>query len=193
MKPICGTTVARKKARAGKEDKVRKENTTYLYLCLSYFQCLRNFWSLCAVFLTHTTCDWFFVFLVGLGMSFPMKRWFLVYLGKPYYSCTMTEWINILSFYCFVKSFQKFNFRGLWLGRESSKSLWSCGTQVLGTLHSYQFPCNDSFRFIFHSVYIEVAYSFFYELKPWCFGSWKIMKKNLKKWRTWPDRSMLLI
>jgi hypothetical protein len=29
-KLICGTTVARKKARAGKEGKVRKEKTTYL-------------------------------------------------------------------------------------------------------------------------------------------------------------------
>lgn len=112
MKPICGTTVARKKARAGKEDKVRKENTTYLYLCLSYFQCLRNFWSLCAVFLTHTTCDWFFVFLVGLGMSFPMKRWFLVYLGKPYYSCTMTKWINTFCHFIVSSSHSKNSISG---------------------------------------------------------------------------------
>jgi hypothetical protein len=65
MKPICGTIVVRKKGRAGKEDKVRKENTK-----IFYFQCLCNFLSLFVLFLTDTMSLIFWCFMLGWEWHF---------------------------------------------------------------------------------------------------------------------------
>jgi len=90
---------------------------------------------------------------------------------------TLTKEENL----CLFKSFQTFDFRGLWYGRKSCESLWSGRTQVLGTLHSHKLPCNKKsfispFSFMFplklcalvhtenKTIILRHLFSFFYIL-----------------------------
>ena len=105
--------------------------------------------------------------------------------------------------WCLFKSFLTFDFRGLWYGRKSCESLWSSGTPVVGTLHSHKLSCktNNIFLFslpCFHSQVAVTVTKIIISLTFFSFpfssnNSWKIIKMNLRKWRTWLDKSMLLI
>jgi hypothetical protein len=103
-------------------------------LWFSCFECLIYHW---------------FIFLFA-GDAISNKWWCSVYLGKPF-SCIQWSGILIHAYtrVIFMKAIQNINFRGLWYGRKSCKSLWSSCTQVLGTLYSYQFSCNDFYLFFY--------------------------------------------
>lgn len=122
MKLICGTIVVRRKVKRGKEDKVSHilENVfaSYSNLCSNFkpfpccLSCSTSLWML---------LNWIVRTSVYLGK--PLLKNFAV--GSQSHGSLLV--VNL-------------NFRWLWYGGKSSKSLWSCSSQVLGTLNTFKLP-----------------------------------------------------